>query len=515
VFLEDTAFLTWLNIFHATTRPRIIEQEILWRRGMPFDRQLVEETMRNLREQLNYSVVAAIPITPMLETDPDQVDMLVVTRDTWSLRASTDLDFADDTITRLYIALTERNLAGLHKSIAAVFVYEPDTIQLGPLYEDPRIGGTRLTVREQFGFFLNHETWEMEGTTNTIELGLPLYSLDARWGFRVGEYHDISIDRFFIGSQLRTYDNPDTAEVEEVPFEIDSTEIEAVAEGFYSLGRSIKHVFTFGWGLTVDEFDLVDDSVDSATRAAFRRDILPIDETASFASFGYQFYRAEYRTLANLQTFAFSEDVRVGHELVFETDLAPTFLGSDRDFIRTAALAGYTWVVSDAYLSGEIEGGARWNTGGGGEALVDRYGAARFRLISPVLGFLRLHLGADGLLQFQRVSRQLNTLGGDSGLRGYPAGAFIGESIVLGHFEARTLPIEFLTTYLGLVTFFDAGAIFDEGEDPDLLSDVGLGVRLLVPQLQRTTYRFDYAFPTSGPDSFFPGVFTVGVGQVF
>ena len=86
---------------------------------------------------------------------------------------------------------------------------------------------------------------------------------------------------------------------------------------------------------------------------------------------------------------------------------------------------------------------------------------------------------------------------------------------MLGHLEIRTAPLEILTQYIGLVAFFDAGTIFDEGESPPFLSDVGVGIRWVAPQLQRIAYRLDYAFPTSGPDTFFPGVFTFGLGQVF
>jgi hypothetical protein len=87
--------------------------------------------------------------------------------------------------------------------------------------------------------------------------------------------------------------------------------------------------------------------------------------------------------------------------------------------------------------------------------------------------------------------------------------------MLLGHLELRTHPIELWTVFVGLVAFFDAGSVFYQGEPIELLSDVGLGIRAVIPQLQRIPWRLDYAFPISGPYSFFPGVLTLGTEQVF
>ena len=508
--LRTGTFIDWFNLFHATTRPQLVLDELLWSQGAQWDREIVRETGRNLRERVNFSVVA---IVPLCTSQPDRVDLLVVTADTWSLRLGTQLNITDGVVNRLFLSLTEQNLLGLHKTISASSLYEQDTLKLGPTYYDPRLFRTRLELYEQFLFAVNHDTWDIEGTENTFSFGLPLYQLESRWGFQLSESHGIGINRLFVGDQPRTYDDPDTDAVEALPFEVRQSVIDADVRGLYRTGDSFKHDLAFGWGLSSQHYEIAHNQGSAATRAAFGREFLPRSELASFLQASSFCFRPTYVTERNYNTFAFSEDIRTGPEVFATIDAAPRFLGSDTDFLRSSLRVGFTHAPGGSILHASAQVGARLELADGD--FIDRFVLGRVRIASPQWGPIRVHIHADAHVAFNRVTSGVSTLGGDNGLRGYSSGLFIGESTVLGHLEIRTAPLEILTQYIGLVAFFDAGTIFDEGESPPFLSDVGVGIRWVAPQLQRIAYRLDYAFPTSGPDTFFPGVFTFGLGQVF
>jgi hypothetical protein len=511
VFLDDTEALMWLNDLHATTSPAVIEGELLWEAGDEFDIALVEESVRNLRLRINLSVVAMVPV---VSSDPAHVvDILSVTRDTWSLRLNTIIEGSSLNIDSLLVSLEERNLFGEHKSLALSMLWEPDTIRFGPGYVDPRLSGSRLVLSESFRLVLNHETGDLEGTTNELLFGLPLYSLDSRWGFEVAQRHTIGVDRLFVGSELATYDNPDTEVVEALPIEIDQSVVDVSAVGLLGLGRELRHIISFGYGLSDRQFDPVAADIDETTRAAFERDFLPTSDLSSFVTLGYALFEADYTTVRNYQTFAFAEDFRLGFKLILDLQLAPTFLGSDTDFVGTLGAIGYSVIVADALMSATLETSGRFELST--DEVVDRTVAGLIHLASPVWGIGRLHLGGIAIVRYDRRFTAVQTLGGGNGLRGFPTGAFLGESALLAHAEYRTLSIDILSQYFGLVVFFDAGSVFNEGEDPVMLSDFGLGIRWLFPQLQRIVYRLDYGFPTSGPSSFFPGVLTFGFEQVF
>ena len=66
--------------------------------------------------------------------------------------------------------------------------------------------------------------------------------------------------------------------------------------------------------------------------------------------------------------------------------------------------------------------------------------------------------------------------------------------------------------------FFDTGDAFNDFRQMSLKHSIGVGARVLFPQIQRTVMRFDWGFPlTQGPNlpAPFPGDVTVTFGQAF
>jgi outer membrane protein assembly factor BamA len=109
------------------------------------------------------------------------------------------------------------------------------------------------------------------------------------------------------------------------------------------------------------------------------------------------------------------------------------------------------------------------------------------------------------------------TLGEDNGLRGYPAREFSGTRRLRFNLEDRIdTGLEVRTVRFGLVPFFDAAWIGDEGWGSPLAS-VGVGLRIGSPEIfGRGVLRFDLAFPLTevGGESFDPSL-SIALGQVF
>jgi hypothetical protein len=79
---------------------------------------------------LETSVVVVIPVTSAQE---GKVDMLVVTRDIWSLRLNTQYTFQQGSLTNLSIALSENNFLGRRSVFAAGFTMDQGAIATGPI----------------------------------------------------------------------------------------------------------------------------------------------------------------------------------------------------------------------------------------------------------------------------------------------------------------------------------------------------------------------------------------------
>ena len=60
------------------------------------------------------------------------------------------------------------------------------------------------------------------------------------------------------------------------------------------------------------------------------------------------------------------------------------------------------------------------------------------------------------------TSTRSRSLGGDSRLRGYPSGSFVGKDFVAANLEFRSRPFELLSVQFAGALFFDAGDAFND-----------------------------------------------------
>ena len=68
---------------------------------------------------------------------------------------------------------------------------------------------------------------------------------------------------------------------------------------------------------------------------------------------------------------------------------------------------------------------------------------------------------------------------------------------------------------MGAAVFYDVGDAFDGFDELQLKHGAGAGLRVLIPQLDRTVFRADWGVPLSPGYSTFPGSFFVTFKQAF
>ena len=124
VFDERDPMPDFVNVFHVTSRERVIRRELLFAEGERFRQSRIDETARNLKGLRQLSLVL---IVPLAEREPDQVRLLVITKDIWSLRLNSDFQVADKRLNYLFLSPSEENLFGTHARIAGNFVLQRDT----------------------------------------------------------------------------------------------------------------------------------------------------------------------------------------------------------------------------------------------------------------------------------------------------------------------------------------------------------------------------------------------------
>lgn len=515
---------TFLNTFHSRTKDYIIAQEVLIRAGDVYRRDLIEESGRNLRSLF---ILAVARIVAARGSTPDSVVLLVVTKDRWSLRLNTSFVLDNVRLDSLSFSMAEGNLFGRNKRLALEVSLDPGRYALGASYYDPRILSSRHTARLFGVFYLNRDTNALEGGRAEVAFGRPLFSLRTRLGWTASATFLQDIVRSFRSGSIRMRD----INGEQVP----DIFLRRNANGFlqltYSDGVIFKRNVAVGWRASHARYLLPEDfpsEISAAARATYEAS-LPRSEswTGPFAYF--ELYVARYVRLKNIQTFALSEDYRVGPRVYAEVRTASHLFGLPSDFVELYASYEHPHYYRDNFVDygASIAGRVQYETSqaaGYPSPIVNQALTAYVREITPLLGFFRLHI--YGILQLR--ARDLNntrlTLGSDSGLRGFGARTFQGNSLYRINVEARTTALNLWTIHIGGVLFYDAGDtpdVFDgytrsgERQRLSLHQDAGVGLRILFPQFNRDVVRLDLAFPFEQLGSSYAPSFSAEFAQAF
>jgi hypothetical protein len=551
VFSSRDGYFALLNIFHRTTREPIIRREVLQQTGDLYSQPLVEETVRNLRDGDLSSLVAILPVrSPVQSPQPGQVDLLVVTRDVWSLRFNTEFDAGEGTLRSLSTSLSENNLFGWRKRFSFAFNLGRGAYSVGPTYVDPNIAGTRLSFSGSYRSIYSRElghpipvavggpgsaqaessdgwglTSRREGYLVSGRLTYPLFSLASRWGASLAASYSNAIARSFLGNDLRLVDLRGTTARESLPYAYRLRSSSIDSQVVRQLGRKVMHKIALGHSLSSVRPTFLEGwpPLDAGERASFAAQVFPRSERLSSVYLSYVLFTPRYRVYRDLTTFDLGEDILLGPSVSAAVSRAAAFLGSENVYTGLSASAGWTFDLGDGLQ--KISFG--WSGAVRDGELVDQNRGASIFLATPVLRKLVRLVGEAGVSVLVDNTRPnvYYTVGAESGLRGYATGEFLGQASWIGHLEARSAPLPLWALRFGLVAFYDVGHAANRFVDLGARHDAGLGLRLLIPQLNFYVLRIDWAIPFQNGErapngqlfttAGFPGRISAGFRQVF
>ncbi len=519
VFAERN-WLRFFNHFHFTTREYVIRRELTVDEGQVWSDELVAESARRLKDPLYTGVVALIPTR---SAEPGKVDLLVVTRDIWSLRLNTKYQIQQGSLTDLQISLSENNFFGLRKTIALGMTVDQASITTGPLYIDKNFLGQHMDFRFQLSRVFTRQSLDVvaadgsrvpsgdaggleddgvlrgEGSQATVALTKTLWSLASKWGGGASFNWRDAINRSYRGTGLRAVDDPATPENDYLPREYRMRTWSVSANAIRQWGDTYKHQVEVGHTVSSATPSLLSNFPDDPMRQAyFISQVFPHDELVSSPYVEYSFFRADFRTVRNIDTFELAEDLRLGPNATIGLQQSLKVLGSDFNFTRPSITAGWTFPWSN-------DGFVRLSAGGqlriqGGKT-IDNTATAQVRAATPTLGYFRVVGQAHLETRWNDTQNAFYTLGSEAGLRGYDIGQFIGNRRIVGQLEARSVPVPWWVLRLGAVAFYEVGGAAVSFNEMALHHDVGVGLRMLIPQTARDLFRFDFAKPLDGEHS--------------
>ncbi|MCG8417914.1 MAG: hypothetical protein MJE77_08230 [Proteobacteria bacterium] len=525
VFSPRDGFLQFFNIFHRTTREEVVRREVRLDSGQIWDQAIVDETARRLRDPVFTTLVVIVPVRAA-DGQANRVDMLVVTRDVWSLRLNSEIEFQQSKLSYLLIAPSENNFLGLRKLISAVFEMDLGEFSTGLLYLDRNFFGHRLRLSARGEAIFGRASGELEGERATVIFERPFWSLASRWSGGISAFHEEHVFRIFRDTALDDHmvgaDSTDCAGAT-APIEYNLRRFSVKYAGNYRIGQSLKHRFTAGHLVSAIRPTFLDDfPADPCLREDFERTHFPRSERTSQLFVEYGLFEPNFARLRNFNSFDLAEDVRFGPNLVLGVAFALEPIGSESTFTSGEIDAGWTipWSPGGFFQIG-VELDTRVEDG----EFIDNIVQVGARVVTPMIADLFRIIARGDVAVIAEDKSNVSSrvrLGGQNGLRGFAIGQFpesneprTGDGFLrfIGNIELRTAPIKIGFTRAGALVFFDAGDATYAVDNFRLHADIGIGLRGLIPQLSPLVYRLDWALPLDG--SVFPGRVIFSTGQAF
>jgi hypothetical protein len=443
-----------VNRLHRTTRPEVIQRQLLFQPGDPYSPETLRESERLLRGN-RYLYEATIRT---VAEDERKVDLEVLTRDVWTLQLGLDFRRAGGTNSTAF-DVEDENFFGTGKDIEVARLENVDRTSKLIRYRDPSLGNTHGIV--DFTFADNSD-----GDTRALDVERPFYALDTRWAAGITAVHDVRIDPLYDGGDV----------VDRFGQRRDFLEV----YGGLSPGLLDGVTQRFRLGFTYDRNLFVAAPGFAPPDAAANR-------TLAYPWIGYELVEDGFVIVRDFEQIKRTEDLNLGRVLTARIGWSSPVFGGDRGRLILTSGASDGWAFGPrqillvrADLLGRLSGG-RIENGSASAGL--RYYVRTFGnglLVAKATGDMAENLDLDNQL----------LLGGDNGLRGYPLRYQAGDRRFLVSLEQRFYGSHeyFHLVTLGAAAFFDAGrAWFVEpspsflqltGVQRQLLKDVGVGLRL-------------------------------------
>ncbi len=469
---EDNVAFRLANRWHVVTRERVVRDLLFFREGDTVTVEEIAETERSLRAKayLYDARIAANSVCPASREESGHlavVDLVVVTRDVWSLspELSVTRTGGED---RVRAGISEINLAGGGSGLDLTVFENLDRRGVSASYRDASLGRRRVGVR------LRYDDTD-DGGLVEAGVGQPFYALSARRTWNAYVLRSDTLQGLYQGGKRFASFRRD--------YRL------AQLSGGWSSGRRNGWVDRVVAGMTLEDWRHSPASNPPLTIGS-RRFVYP----------WVSFHRIEdeYAQVRNVDRVQTTEDVYLGRRY----DL---MLGYSRDGDRHAIASAE---FRDGHRQGDrgiVRYGARvsgyWNTTTRRpeNAIAGVWASYRHRQ-TPRWALI---LDGDATVTHALTYDQQVLIGGGSGLRGYPnryqAGTRAFRLTAEERFYTDLYPLRILR--IALAGFVDVGRAWSSRQANDTLANVGVGLRFESTRTNRSlVYHFDVALPlVDGP----------------
>ncbi|MDZ4731684.1 MAG: hypothetical protein SH820_17275 [Xanthomonadales bacterium] len=468
---EDRYLYRLTNKLHITTRPKIVQRQLLFKTGDVFEQRLLDESERILRSN-NYLKNAVIE--PIAYTD-GVVDLLVHTTDVWTLdpRLSFGRSGGENNTT---FGIRDANILGTGIYFGLFHKSGVDRDENQIRFYDRELGSTRYALTMEYSD-------NSDGQRVEASYGRPFYALEAPRALDISLIQDDRIDSL--------YDRGDVQA--EFRHQIDQFRVSA------GISKGLKDgwVNRYSMGIQYDEHRFssgIDETLPYTVIPADRKFIYPFVE--------WELLEDRFEKTRNHNQIGRTEDRYLGTRFDVRLGYASESLGSLNNafLLGLGASTGMGSSASKSLLLSanyhtRLESGSLANSLLSMEAIYHHRQSDLWLLHAAMSGSIGSNLDLDDPL----------LLGGDNGLRGFPLRYQGGDSRALLTVEERLFThwFPFRLIHVGAAVFMDVGRTWGNnpvgGDNLGWLSDVGFGFRFGNDRSGiGTVVHLDFAFPIGG-----------------
>ena len=466
---EDNALFNFANQIHFITDESVIANILLFQPGDQYDPKLILESERLLRNQ-RYLYDAKINIE---QTCTDQVDVTVVTRELWTLMPEIDFSRTGGKNSSS-LGFRDTNLFGWGKRLSMTYNSDEERSGYNFIYEDPNILGSRYKARLEYGD-------NDDGARHYLDFSLPFYSVTTPYSYGVLSYSNDRTEPVYrdgiVVSQFQQHTQVNSAYF--------ATSLQ--------LDKWIRRVSV---GIQVEDHQFSEVVTTQLPIAA--------DRKLAFPWISGHWLEDNYIKVNNFDSIHRTEDLNLGWDIRTRIGYSSEQLSNDDDrIIYEASLTKA--LFQDVNTLWRFNSGVRgyWNLEQSTLENAVLSGSVQLNLNTDLTeswySLIRIHLG-ENLTADQQIS-----LGGETGLRGYPLNYQSGDRSVLFSVEKRYYwEYHLLQLFkVGGAAFYDIGHAWYQHPassgligNNDVLHNVGIGLRLAPSRANaRTIIHLDLAMP--------------------
>lgn len=482
---ENNALYLFFNKLHVNTRPKVVATQILFNEGDSLDVKKIEESERILRKRAYLTNAYIVPV----RVCADQVDLMVVTQDSWALEPQFSLSKESEG-TNSGFAIADGNIFGSGNSLTVGYEQTTERNLVSYDFKSPHVLNSQIATRLYYA-----DT--SDGRDMIVDVSHPFYSLATPWS--AGMYtQDLTLDQ-----PIRHMDE----QINEFNHQSMHNQI------YFGRATDVKETHTQRWliGFANEEHNFF--STEDTLQP------IPEDRKAIYAWVEYQYLENRFGVFKNIYQIQRPEDVPIGNNLSLRFGYGGTGLDNPDDVYRLIADYTYTRDIDEQHIletAVNFDGTYHTLMEKGNSRIVGTSLAYHYFEDEKRRWYLRLHYQAGrDLAQYEEL-----TVGDITGLRGYPTDYQRGDKRYVLTIERRYFSDVHIFNLLrvGAVAFFDMGKAWglEQYADSPLLTNVGVGLRFSSSKVKiGNVVRVDIATPTSAKKGLDEYQLTIGAHQQF